>query len=141
MGKLKKYNLYAIRPIMYHKAESYLANYYHRAIVIRPTILGQMSRHRLFCLGRCNKTGTVKSTIQFRQAVKHVEYDDDNDVFKVVVKDLVKNVVLPTQTFDYVVVASGHFSVPNVPEFEGLVKKCYSRRTPGACPYPTLCYL
>ena len=71
--------------------------------------------------GRCNQTGTVKQPIQFRTVVRSVEYDADTDDFKVVVKNLVDNLVLPVQRFDYVIVASGHFSVPNVPAFEGLV--------------------
>ena len=34
------------------------------------------------------------------------------------VKDLVNNVVLEPEVFDYVVVATGHYSTPHVPHFE-----------------------
>jgi trimethylamine monooxygenase len=30
--------------------------------------------------------------------------------------------VLPAEQFDHVVVASGHYSVPNVPDFPGIAK-------------------
>ena len=38
------------------------------------------------------------------------------------VKDLVNDQFLPAQTFDYVIVATNHFSVPHVPDFPGLNK-------------------
>ena len=78
---------------------------------------------RLF-LGRCNQSGTVKEQIEFRKVVKSVVYNVDTDDFTVVVKDLAQNVILPKQKFDFVVVCSGHFSVPNVPAFDGLVMIC-----------------
>ena len=34
------------------------------------------------------------------------------------VKDLVNNAVLEPEVFDYVVVATGHYSTPHVPHFE-----------------------
>merc|ERR1711974_126871 len=38
------------------------------------------------------------------------------------VKDLKKDIVMDGERFDYVVVATGHFSVPNVPTFPGVEK-------------------
>ena len=36
------------------------------------------------------------------------------------VRDLVQEVFLPTQSFDYVIIATRHFSVPHLPDFPGL---------------------
>ena len=37
------------------------------------------------------------------------------------VKDLVNNTVLEPEVFDYVIVATGHYSTPHVPHFEVLI--------------------
>ena len=47
-------------------------------------------------------------------------YNDANDDFTVLVKNLPEDRVLPAERFDYVIVATGHFSVPNVPSFPGI---------------------
>ena len=47
-------------------------------------------------------------------------YSDSTNNFTVVVKNLPEDRVLPAQKFDYVIVATGHFSVPNVPSFPGI---------------------
>ena len=47
-------------------------------------------------------------------------YNDANDDFTVLVKNLPEDRVLPAERFDYVIVATGHFSVPNVPYFPGI---------------------
>ena len=39
------------------------------------------------------------------------------------VKDLVNNAVLEPEVFDYVVVATGHFSTPHVPHFEVIIDR------------------
>ena len=69
--------------------------------------------------GRWNKED-VKKFVSFNTAVRDVVYDKNTDKFTVVVKDLVNDEVSQGQEFDYVVVASGHNSTPNVPEFAGL---------------------
>ena len=51
--------------------------------------------------------------------VRNVTFDEDQKKFEVKVTDLVENAEL-NETFDYLVVATGHFSVPNVPEFPGM---------------------
>jgi trimethylamine monooxygenase len=66
----------------------------------------------------------VKSYIQFLKAVKNVKFLAEENQFEVVVRDLEKNCLLREEKFDFVVVCSGHFSVPNVPEFKGLVRMC-----------------
>ena len=67
--------------------------------------------------GRVEKAG-VRSRIRFRNVVRHVTYDDASSKFTVTVKDHDLNEEY-AETFDYVVVATGHFSTPNVPQFEG----------------------
>ena len=65
--------------------------------------------------GRVKKAG-VRDQIRFETAVRRVEFE--NGKFEVTVKDL-PNDREYTETFDHVICASGHFSTPNVPEFEG----------------------
>ena len=49
-------------------------------------------------------------------------YNDATDDFSVVVKNLSEDRVLPVRKFDYVIVETGHFSVPNIPSFPGMDK-------------------
>ncbi len=67
--------------------------------------------------GRVEKAN-VRKWIRFRNVVRHVTYDDGSGKFMVTVKDHDLDEEY-TEAFDYVVVATGHFSTPNVPEFEG----------------------
>ena len=60
--------------------------------------------------------------ITFSTVVRDVVYNKDKDNFTVIVKDLLKDDVLHGQEFDYVIVASGHYSVPNAPSFPGINK-------------------
>ena len=69
--------------------------------------------------GRWNKE-EVKKFVRFNTAVRDVVYNKSTNKYTVVVKDLVKDEVMPGQEFDYVAVATGHFSTLNVPEFDGL---------------------
>ncbi|KXJ25606.1 flavin-containing monooxygenase FMO GS-OX-like 8 [Exaiptasia diaphana] len=62
----------------------------------------------------------LRQWIKFNHVVRHVTYNDDTDDFSVVVKNLPEDKDLPAQRFDYVIVATGHFSVPNIPYFEGI---------------------
>jgi trimethylamine monooxygenase len=68
--------------------------------------------------GRINKSG-VKGYIKLNHVVRGVTFSDKTGKFTVTVKDLKADHVSSGE-FDYVVVASGHFSVPNVPYFEGI---------------------
>lgn len=61
----------------------------------------------------------VRKYIRFCHAVRHVSFDDATGRFTVTVADLLGGTTA-SEAFDYVVVASGHFSTPNVPFFEGL---------------------
>ena len=67
--------------------------------------------------GRVKKAG-VRDWIRFNTGVRSVTFDDATKQFSVTVHDFKEDRV-PTELFDYVVVASGHFSTPNVPSFEG----------------------
>ena len=52
--------------------------------------------------------------------MRDVKYDNDTKKFTVRVKDGIRNEMEEAEKFDYVVVASGHYSVPHVPEFPGI---------------------
>lgn len=64
------------------------------------------------------KKAKVREQIVFNTVVRRVEFDDDLKQFEVSVKDLAQEREY-TERFDYVIVSSGHFSTPNVPEFDG----------------------
>jgi len=68
--------------------------------------------------GRVNKAD-VRKWVRFRTPVRHVSFDQGSKIFSVLAHDLVNNKEY-TEEFDHVVVANGHFSTPNVPEFDGL---------------------
>ena len=67
--------------------------------------------------GRVKKAG-VRDWIRFRTPVRFVQYNPDKGNFTVTAHDL-KADRMYTEDFDNVIVASGHFSTPNVPEFPG----------------------
>ena len=67
--------------------------------------------------GRVEKAG-VRGWIRFNSPVRHITYDEGSSMFTVTVKDHDKNEEY-SEEFDNVVVATGHFSTPNVPHFEG----------------------
>ncbi|SMO92700.1 NAD(P)-binding domain-containing protein [Paracoccus laeviglucosivorans] len=67
--------------------------------------------------GRVKKAG-VRDWIRFSTVVRNVTYDADSDKFTVTVHDQATDRMY-SEVFDWVVVASGHFSTPNVPEFPG----------------------
>ncbi len=67
--------------------------------------------------GRVEKAD-VRQWIRFKTPVRHVEYDNSSEQFSVTSHDL-ENDQQTTEMFDHVIVANGHFSTPNVPQFEG----------------------
>ena len=67
--------------------------------------------------GRVEKAG-VRDYIRFNTAVRQISYDAASQQFSVTVQDYSQDAQY-SETFDYVVVASGHFSTPNVPFFPG----------------------
>ena len=70
-----------------------------------------------YIVGRVEKVG-VRDMIRFSSSVRHVTYDDASGIFTVVVQEHAKDSEY-SEEFDYVIVASGHFSTPNVPHFDG----------------------
>ena len=67
--------------------------------------------------GRVKKTG-VRDWVRFRTPVRFVKYEEATGKFTVTVHDLIDDHMYE-EVFDNVIVASGHFSTPNVPEFPG----------------------
>ncbi|MND33660.1 Phenylacetone monooxygenase [compost metagenome] len=67
--------------------------------------------------GRVKKAG-VRDYIRFNTAVKAVSFDQASRTFTVNAYDYAIGQSVE-QVFDYVVVASGHFSTPHVPDFAG----------------------
>ncbi|TPE51729.1 NAD(P)-binding domain-containing protein [Amaricoccus solimangrovi] len=67
--------------------------------------------------GRVERAG-VRDWIRFSTVVRNVEYEMETGDFTVTVHDLAADHVYK-ERFDHVIVASGHFSTPNVPEYEG----------------------
>lgn len=70
-----------------------------------------------YIIGRVEKSN-VRQWIRFDSPVRHVSYDEHEGIFHVTIKDNLKDVEY-TEEFDNVIVASGHFSTPNVPFFPG----------------------
>jgi trimethylamine monooxygenase len=75
---------------------------------------------RDYIVGRVEKSD-VRKYIKFRHPVRDVRFDNVTQKFTLTARDLV-NDQLVTDLFDYVIVANGHFSTPNVPHFPGLEK-------------------
>lgn len=67
--------------------------------------------------GRVEKAN-VRRYIRFNCPVRDVSFDDASRLFTVTVHDHATDTV-ESATFDHVIVASGHFSTPNKPEFDG----------------------
>src|SRR5665809_83301 len=71
-----------------------------------------------YIVGRA-EDANVRPWIKFNTAVRLVTFDKDTEKFSVTVEHLPDR-KLSTEQFDWVVVATGHFSVPNVPHFPGV---------------------
>lgn len=64
------------------------------------------------------KKANVREWIRFCTAVRHVVFNPETKKFSVTVHDFVNDKEY-TEIFHHVIVGSGHFSTPNVPEFAG----------------------
>ncbi|GAB0117864.1 NAD(P)-binding domain-containing protein [Acidisoma sp. 7E03] len=71
-----------------------------------------------YIAGRVERSG-VRKYIKFCHTVRDVQFDVESGQFTVTVHDLLADTTSSSR-FDYVVVASGHFSTPNVPAFDGI---------------------
>jgi len=67
--------------------------------------------------GRVKKAG-VRDWIRFSTVIRWVDYDEDTGKFTITAHDMVEDRMYK-EVFDHVIVASGHFSSPNVPEYPG----------------------
>ncbi|SDF48197.1 trimethylamine monooxygenase [Celeribacter baekdonensis] len=67
--------------------------------------------------GRVKKAG-VRDWIRFSTVIRWVDYDEDTGKFTVTAHDMIEDRMYK-EVFDHVIVASGHFSSPNVPEYPG----------------------
>lgn len=72
-----------------------------------------------YITGRAMKAN-VRDKICFNTIVRSVQETND-ERFKITVEELTNKKVY-SQVFDYVIVATGHFSVPNVPHYPGFEK-------------------
>src|SRR5690554_1068860 len=68
--------------------------------------------------GRIKKS-KAREFIRFNTTVRWVDYNEDTKKFTVILDDLKMDETY-SQEFDYLVVASGHFSTPNMPYFKGI---------------------
>ena len=61
--------------------------------------------------------------IRYRHLVRSVRFESEETpspgAFRVVARDLARDVTLPEEAFDFVVDCTGHFSLPHVPELPG----------------------
>ncbi len=71
-----------------------------------------------YILGRA-ESSELRRYVRFNTAVRLVRYAKANDKFIVLSTDLATQIDREEE-FDHVVVATGHFSVPNTPSFEGI---------------------
>jgi len=65
------------------------------------------------------KQNNVLQYIRFNTVVRWISYSEDTKRFHVLVKDLKKD-EMHSEEFDYVIIATGHFSMPNLPYFDGI---------------------
>jgi len=71
-----------------------------------------------YIIGRAKKAG-VRKYIRFNTPVRSVQFSNKKKKFTVTSEDTKKRKT-QSEEFDYVIVANGHFSVPNIPYFEGV---------------------
>lgn len=70
-----------------------------------------------YITGRARKN-RVERFIQFGTVVRWIEYDDSSACFHVTT-EVLDTGASRTETFDRVIVSTGHFSIPHIPEFPG----------------------
>jgi hypothetical protein len=70
-----------------------------------------------YIAGRAKKSN-VRQYVQFDSAVRWISFDAARDAFEVTVESR-DDGSTRTEEFDHVIVATGHFSTPNMPEYPG----------------------
>lgn len=68
--------------------------------------------------GRVEKSD-VRKYVRFNTVARHVSYNDETEEFTLTVEDLAAGTT-ETHVFDKLVVSTGHFAFPAVPEFKGI---------------------
>ncbi|MBQ0768803.1 MAG: NAD(P)/FAD-dependent oxidoreductase [Bizionia sp.] len=68
--------------------------------------------------GRINKSN-ARDYIRFNTTARWVSFDENTKKFTLILDDL-KNDKTYSEEFDYLIIASGHFSTPNMPHFKGI---------------------
>ena len=71
-----------------------------------------------YILGRANSSG-LRDYVQLESMVEQVSYSDASGRFNLTIKDRRAD-QQRSEEFDHVIVCTGHFSVPNIPYFEGI---------------------
>jgi trimethylamine monooxygenase len=61
----------------------------------------------------------IRQYIQFNTVVKWISFSEEKNEFSILIKDLIKDETRCEQ-FDYVIIATGHFSTPSIPYFDGI---------------------
>lgn len=61
----------------------------------------------------------IRQYIRFNTVVRWISYSEDTKKFLISIKDLKKDEI-QSEEFDYVIIATGHFSTPNIPYFNGI---------------------
>lgn len=67
------------------------------------------------------KQSNARKHIKFNTVARWVDYDEESKTFRVIFDDLANNRTFE-EVFDYLIVATGHFSTPNMPYFKGIDK-------------------
>ena len=108
-------HLFSNVPKEYHEFSDYSYDLHFKKPV--PSYLSR-EQVRDYFLRRAEKSN-IRRFIQFNTSIKYVDYNAQEGKFSVRVMDLIskKNRI---ENFDFVVVATGHCSVPNVPSFDGI---------------------
>ncbi|UJR17555.1 hypothetical protein I4U23_004451 [Adineta vaga] len=65
------------------------------------------------------KAGNIRRFIRFNTAVRHVDFNDEKNEFNVNIEDLHTGSV-DCLNFDRVIVATGHYNVPNMTNIDGM---------------------
>lgn len=72
-----------------------------------------------YIMGYMKFKGVTAEDVNLSHCVKNVTYSKENKMFCVRVLNLLSGVTTESE-FDYLIVATSHFSVPHVPTFEGI---------------------
>ncbi|WP_143960622.1 flavin-containing monooxygenase [Litoribacter populi] len=65
------------------------------------------------------KKADIRKYIKFNTAARWVSFDEEKKEFTLVLDDLENNRTY-SKTFDHLIIATGHFSTPNMPHFKGI---------------------